>query len=247
MEIVKANRFALLFAILLATLFAALPIATCQTGGDAPRMDFSVMGGAAKAPDNAGAQAPLSNGLNVREVATSPFASVWQANFGWRLAHAGPVAVYFELPFTHVPSQTVNTFGQFDVGSNTTFPESSTDSAYFFTPGFRFRFLNKAVSPYTVAGAGVERATLVQDGLINLGTALTANSGVPTRNFKGVFDFGGGVDVKLTRLFALRTEFRDFVRTGETSRIVPVPFGVLQQVSQARQTFTVLGGLVVRF
>ena len=246
MEIVKANRFALLFAIFLATLFAALPIATCQTGGDAPRMDFSVMGGAAKAPENAGAQAPLSNGLNVKEVATSPFASVWQANFGWRLAHAGPVAVYFELPFTHVPSQTVDSFAQFDVG-NTIFPQSTTDSAYFFTPGFRFRFFNKAISPYAVAGAGVERATLIQDGFTNLSTALAMNSGLSTRNFKGVYDFGGGVDVKMTRLFALRTEFRDFVRTGETSRIVPLPFGVVQQVSQARQTFTVMGGLVVRF
>ncbi|MFI5104869.1 MAG: hypothetical protein ACHP79_08100, partial [Terriglobales bacterium] len=235
----------LLFAIFLATLFAALPIATCQTGGDAPRMDFSVMGGAAKAPENSGTQAPVVNG-NVKEVASSPFAAVWQANFGWRLAHAGPVAVYFELPFTHVPSQTVNSVAQFDSGA-TTFPQSSTDSAYFFTPGFRFRFFNKAVSPYAVAGAGVERATLVQDGFTNLGTALSANSGSPTRNFKGVYDFGGGMDVKMTRLFALRTEFRDFVRTGETSRIVPVPFGVLQQVSQARQTFTVLGGLVVRF
>ena len=88
---------------------------------------------------------------------------------------------------------------------------------------------------------------MIQDGFTNLSTALAVNSGLSTRNFKGVYDFGGGVDVKMTRLFALRTEFRDFVRTGETSRIVPLPFGVVQQVSQARQTFTVMGGLVVRF
>lgn len=241
----KANRVALSLVVF-AALFSTIPVATCQDGRGAPRMDFSLMGGAAKVSDNAGSAFPLANGLSVRAVTNSPVSSVWQANFGWRIFHAGPVSTYFEVPLTHVPSQTVNAFASLSAGP-AAFPESTTDSAWFFTPGFRVRLLNKAISPYAVAGAGIERATFVHEGLANLSTALAPNNGLPTRNYKGVFDFGGGADVKLTRFFALRAELRDFVRTGQTTSDSPITGGVLQQVTKSRQTLTFLGGIVVRF
>jgi hypothetical protein len=67
----------------------------------------------------------------------------------------------------------------------------------FFTPGVRFKFSTKSrVSPFVAAGAGVAR----------FGGAL-----LPHRKITGTFEFGGGFDVRFTRLTSFRCELRDFV------------------------------------
>jgi len=77
--------------------------------------------------------------------------------------------------------------------------------SYFITPGARLNiFSNSAVSPWFSAGGGFghfsESSTLLFSG---------KNPGKTGTN-TGVFQFGGGLDVRLFRKFSLRGEARDF-------------------------------------
>jgi hypothetical protein len=66
-----------------------------------------------------------------------------------------------------------------------------------FTPGARFRLSTQTrVSPYAALGVGV------------FSSGGTAFSG---RTTSAAVDFGGGFDVRFTRLLSMRTELRDYV------------------------------------
>lgn len=68
-------------------------------------------------------------------------------------------------------------------------------SALFVSPGLRLKLIpDSRVSPYFAAGGGL---------------AHFSKSGSPSTS-TGVFDFGAGLDVKLTRFVSLRGEARDF-------------------------------------
>ncbi len=192
----------------------------------AQRADLSFLVGASKVPTtNVG----LIGGNTQKEF--SPTAFAWQANLGLRVFKTGPISTLIELPFTGVPSQKFNT-----IDINNAFPgvgitaTAPADSAYFFTPGLRFRFLDRKFSPYIAAGFGFERAS--QLNLIQINSTGSAVSS--SRNYKGVFDAGGGLDIGLHRHFALRLEFRDYIRTGEF-------------VSVSRHNLMAMGGGVFRF
>jgi hypothetical protein len=73
----------------------------------------------------------------------------------------------------------------------------SGNSDIFFTPGVRFRLSTQSrVSPYVALGVGV------------FSSGGTPFSG---RTTSAAVDFGGGFDVRFTRLLSLRTELRDYV------------------------------------
>jgi hypothetical protein len=78
-------------------------------------------------------------------------------------------------------------------------------ASLFVTPGIRVKlFPRNAVAPYVAAGGGwalFEHSTTTLAG--------TANPAQRTATH-GVFDFGGGVDVRLWKFIGLRGEVRDF-------------------------------------
>jgi hypothetical protein len=61
------------------------------------------------------------------------------------------------------------------------------------------------VSFYGVAGVGYGDITY------HPGAAVSGGTVKDLTNFHGVFDFGGGIDFRLTRPFSVRGEVRDFV------------------------------------
>jgi hypothetical protein len=91
-----------------------------------------------------------------------------------------------------------------------------------FLPGFRFMVpLQSRISVYAAGGGGVSNFSVPQ---IEQQPFPTASSSV---TYHGVFDFGGGVDVRLNRLLSIRGEVRDFVTgtglggvTGRNHRLV---------------------------
>jgi len=192
----------------------------------AQKVDVSFLVGGSKVPTTDFGL----NGGNTQKI-SSPTAFAWQVNAGLRVFRIGPVSTLIELPFTVVPSQELhyinisNAFpGNFGTSS------LRADSAYFFTPGLRFRFLDRRASPYATVGFGFERASLFNATRIDSTGALLSVS----RSYKGAFDAGGGLDIGLHRHFAVRAEFRDYIRTGEF-------------LGTSRHNLIVLGGGVVRF
>ncbi|HVO79789.1 MAG TPA: outer membrane beta-barrel protein [Terriglobales bacterium] len=120
------------------------------------------------------------------------------------------VTLTFEVPFVFNPDEDLN-FGM------NVIPESY--SSFFVTPAARVNvFASTHVSPWVSFGGGFghfhESSNLVFFGS-NPGKIGTTT---------GVFEMGGGLDVKLTDKFSLRGEFRDFdsgvpqlnVDTGKT-------------------------------
>jgi hypothetical protein len=196
------------------------------TLGLSQKVDFAVLMGASKVPRT---DLGLKGGNTQQE--SSPTAFAWQVNAGVRVFKTGPISALIELPFTAVPSQEfhyINISNAFPGNFGTT--SLHADSAYFFTPGLRFRFLDRKVSPYAALGFGFERASLLNATKIDsTGASISAN-----RSYKGAFDVGGGLDIGLHRHFALRAEFRDYIRTG-------------QFVSASRHNLMAMGGGVFRF
>lgn len=197
----------------------------------AQKADVSLLAGAAKIPDSDLPTFPsiLGPPLLTTQKSTASFA--WQANFGWRFFHTGPVSMLLELPFTMVPSQHPQVLRGIVAGTANSgaLVAGGQKPTYMFTPGVRFRFFDSRVSPYAALGAGIERSTLVRgttDGLVI--------AAFPSRAYKGTFDFGGGADIKLTKLIALRAEVRDFVRTGHA-------------ISESRQDLLFMGGFALHF
>jgi opacity protein-like surface antigen len=130
-----------------------------------------------------------------------------QANYGYRFWEGDTIAILGEIHFLANPLR--------DVRSEN--PAATRDVAtLYLTPGVRVKFFPKAkISPYAVAGGGYglyEQSTSRIDGRPNE---------APRTTNRGVFDFGGGVDVRVWRLFGLRGEVRDFY-TGNPSFNAPL-------------------------
>ncbi|MCX6594180.1 MAG: outer membrane beta-barrel protein [Acidobacteria bacterium] len=119
-----------------------------------------------------------------------------QANYGRRVWQGGPVAIYGEVHFLANPQRTV------DSASSAATRDVAT---LFVTPGIRVKFgPGRAVSPYLVAGGGY---AAFEQSLTQLNGQPNA---APRTVNRGVFDYGGGVDVKFWRFVGLRGEVRDF-------------------------------------
>lgn len=124
-----------------------------------------------------------------------------QINYAWQvLQHA--VDLYVELPLVISGHDT----GMVTPGTVVT----SRGVDYFFTPGARLKISPQSrVSFYGAAGAGVASFGMDQ---VTVSRTVIVSSG---RTNSAAFDFGGGLDFRLTRLLSLRVEGRDFVtRSG---------------------------------
>jgi len=80
-------------------------------------------------------------------------------------------------------------------------------------------FPSSRISPFLVAGWGLglyEQSTTQLDGRANP---------VPRELVHGAFGFGGGVDVRVWRLLALRGEARDFYTGTQTTMLRPLRVG----------------------
>jgi hypothetical protein len=92
-----------------------------------------------------------------------------------------------------------------------------------FTAGLRLMVpLESRVTFFPVAGGGIGSFLTPSPGSSSVSSRGTTH---------GVFQFGGGVDLRVTRLFSLRAEVRDVVTgrqlSGASGRHHPVPlFGV---------------------
>ena len=108
-------------------------------------------------------------------------------NFAHRLASVPFVALYFEVPVVVAPNSGVKL--------------TSTDySSVFVTPGLKLKLAPSfPISPYVAAGVGF--AHYRADA-----TATTSSDS----HTNAVFDFGGGLDMKIAPFFSLRGEVRDF-------------------------------------
>jgi len=150
--------------------------------------------------------------------------TAFQANYGYRLANVGPVAIFGEVHFLANPQRTIQAI-----------PTATRDVASLYvTPGIRVKFLPTArVSPYLVAGGGLgvyEHSTTLLNGQPNP---------APRTVNRGVFAYGGGVDVGVTKWLGLRCEIRDFY-SGSPVFNIPSLRGRQHNVVAS-------GGFVLRF
>ena len=148
----------------------------------------------------------------------------YQINFAHRLVNAKVAALYFEIPITGTPGTDINS-------SNVLSPRSY--SSLFITPGLKLKVLPIAgVSPYLAAGIGFARLSASrsrQDGQPN-----TADGGTTT----GVFDFGGGLDMKVAPFISVRGEIRDFISGSPEFNL---------SVSGKQHSVMFAAGVVLRF
>jgi hypothetical protein len=109
-------------------------------------------------------------------------------SYAGRLIGVPLAAVYFELPVVVGPKSVLH------------LPSSSIYSSLFVTPGLKLKLAPEfPVSPFFAAGVGFAR-------FHSDATALTGSDSHTTN----VFDFGGGVDMKVLPYLSIRGEVRDF-------------------------------------
>lgn len=121
-----------------------------------------------------------------------------QINYAMQLRETGAGRLYLELPVL---------FGGQASGTVSSAVTSSAGGMIFFTPGVRLNLSPLSrVSFYAAAGVGPaafdETKTVVSKAYYSASTGWTVSAAV---------DFGGGLDLRLTRLISLRAEARDFV------------------------------------
>jgi hypothetical protein len=124
-----------------------------------------------------------------------------QINYALQLRETSAGRLYLELPLL---------FGGHASGTVSGVVAGESGGMVFFTPGVRLNIApHSRVSFYVAGGAGPvafdESKTVVGNGLISSSIRWTIAAAV---------DFGGGLDLRLTRLMSLRAEARDFVVSG---------------------------------
>ena len=149
---------------------------------------------------------------------------VFQADYSFRVFHAGVAALYLNFPLAVAPKTDISSLNLLSVRSY---------SSLFFTPGVKLKLLPLAkASPYLVAGVGFSRRN-PSDQLIN---GQPSNEGVKT---DPAVSFGGGLDVKVGHFVSVRGEIRDY------NTVAPAFTLTLFENRQNDVLFT--GGIVLRF
>ncbi len=148
----------------------------------------------------------------------------FQANYGYRLVDRTKIALLAETHFLANPLRDISSINR----------SATRDVATLYvTPGVRLKFAPRAkLSPYLVAGGGYalyEQSFQQINGQPN-----------PASRFahRCVFDFGGGLDVRVWRFFSVRSEIRDFY-SGSPSFNAPAAGGQHNVVAS--------GGFALRF
>ena len=114
-----------------------------------------------------------------------------------RIASVPLVSAYIELPVVGTLNSSVNTFG---------LTSSASYSALFVAPGVKVKLTPAfPISPWIAAGGGLAH--------FSANSGLRLLSGTDTTN-TGVFDYGGGLDMKIAPFVSVRAEVRDFYSGG---------------------------------
>jgi hypothetical protein len=149
----------------------------------------------------------------------------YQANYARRLVDAKVASLHVEVLFAATPLQKVRS-------SNTLIPRDY--ASLFLTPGVKVKFLpGWRFSPYVAAGGGYAR--FAESEFRTNDQPNTAPRGTNT----GVFNYGGGVDVRVFRYLGLRGEVRDFV-SGNPSFSAPF-------LNNRQHNVLTSGGIVIHF
>jgi hypothetical protein len=140
-------------------------------------------------------------------------APAFQANYGYRFLDGSKLALYGEV---HVLTSPVR-----EVSSPATSLTRDVASA-FVTPGLRLKFFPRTIAaPYFAFGGGA---------------SVFPASDTPVH---GAFDYGGGIDLRLSHYLGLRGEVRDFYTTGLSYNNIATDISLHNVVAA--------GGIVLRF
>lgn len=128
-----------------------------------------------------------------------------EGNVGFRLASVPFLALYAEVPVAGTLDATVPASALTSVG---------TYSSIFVAPGVRLKLAPGApISPYIATGGGLAH--------FNRSASQTPTGASSTVN-KGVWDIGGGLDMKVAPILGLRLEVRDFYSGSPELRLSQV-------------------------
>jgi hypothetical protein len=142
----------------------------------------------------------------------------FQINYAWQVLQRA-ADLYVELPLV-VP---VRTSGTVVSGPGGTAVAGSSGPDLFFTPGIRLKISPESrVSFYGAAGFGI--ASFGATSTIVLPATVVAGN----RRNSPAFSFGGGVDLRLTRLLSLRGDVRDFVTGAGLGGVTGRNHGIFQ-------------------
>ncbi len=142
----------------------------------------------------------------------------FQINYAWQVLQRA-VDLYVELPLV-IP---VRTSGTVVSGPGGTFVTGTAGSDILFTPGIRLKISPESrVSFYGAAGFGI--GSFGATATVVLPATVIAGS----RQNSPAFDFGGGLDLRLTRLLSLRGDVRDFVTRSDLGGVTGRNHGIVQ-------------------
>ena len=120
----------------------------------------------------------------------------FELNYGRRILGGGFTALTFEVPFVVNPDEDLHFF---------TGAEPKQYSSYFVTPSVRANvFASSGVSPWVSFGGGFGHFS--ESSTLEFGGKNPGKTGTTT----GVFQIGGGLDVKIHKSLRVRGEIRDF-------------------------------------
>ena len=149
-------------------------------------------------------------------------AAAIEGSVAYRIASVPLLSAYVELPVVGTLNSSVTTFG---------LVSSASYSALFVAPGLKVKLApGFFVSPWFAAGGGLAH--------YSANSGLRLLSGTDTTN-TNVFDYGGGLDVKVAPYLSVRGEVRDFYSGG-------LGFN-LGNFDQRQHNIVTTGGLVFRF
>ncbi len=121
-----------------------------------------------------------------------------QVNYAYQVHGTEVGDLYLEFPVVLAASS--------NVGVSRYFVSRAAGATILFTPGLRFKLrTHSRITLYGAIGAGVGSFAGVQNLVVWNGFAEQGRIASPA------FGFGGGADIRLTRLLSLRGEVRDFV------------------------------------
>jgi hypothetical protein len=184
-------------------------LGTAAFAQQAQNTDISFMLGTVNAPVQTTAATILSGTTGPTPITiptvTGSFGFATQVNFGYQVAAFSKGSLYVETPFTFVWSGSGTVSGVQGNPSVT----SIDHSAWYVLPGVRWKIpTGTRLSFYAALGGGVAFIHQEDVFLANQQVMATNNTLV-----KPVVDFGGGIDVRISRWLSLRMDARDYVHS----------------------------------
>jgi hypothetical protein len=148
----------------------------------------------------------------------------FQVNYAWQVRQRA-VDLYVELPVV-VP---VRVNGTVVSGPGGIAATGNASPDVFFTPGIRVKFSPESrVSFYGAAGFGIASFAATPSIVVVTAGAVSATVTPGSRRNSPALGFGGGIDIRLTRLLSLRGDVRDFVTEAALGDVNGRNHGIFQ-------------------